>query len=205
MGHTAEIWQDPVFLKMLLGGIRWATGRVDADIRPDIDQVTPQASEIPQRAAQVYRVGPAAAQPAFPELQSAFPGDHGPPQSSTLAAAAKRILFFSKSAGYEHPIAYREAANCCSWNAKCCEFGPENNMDFVFSKDGTFFTPENLAKFDAIVFYTSGDLTNQPRNGLGDNYPLMTPPGKEALLQAIRKGKGFIGVHVPSIRSASLA
>ena len=36
MGHTAEIWQDPVFMQMLLGGIRWATRLVDADVTPDV-------------------------------------------------------------------------------------------------------------------------------------------------------------------------
>ena len=75
------------------------------------------------------------------------------------------------------------------------QFGAEYNIDFVFSKDGAFITPENLAKFDAVVFYTSGDLTDQPRNGLGDNYPLMTAAGKDALLKAVREGKGFVGIH----------
>ena len=75
------------------------------------------------------------------------------------------------------------------------QFGAEYNIDFVFSKDGAFITPENLAKFDAVLFYTSGDPTDQPRNGLGDNYPLMTAAGKDALLKAIREGKGFVGIH----------
>jgi hypothetical protein len=74
-------------------------------------------------------------------------------------------------------------------------FGQEHGINFVFSKDGTIFTPENLAGYDAFLFYTSGDPQVQPRNGLGDNYPLMTEAGKRALLDAIREGKGFVGIH----------
>jgi hypothetical protein len=35
LGHFAEEWQDPVFLQMLEGGIRWAAGDVDADVSPN--------------------------------------------------------------------------------------------------------------------------------------------------------------------------
>ena len=39
------------------------------------------------------------------------------------------------------------------------EIGAKNNIEFVFSKDGSLFTPAYLAQFDAIYFHTTGDLT----------------------------------------------
>src|SRR5208282_3924137 len=53
------------------------------------------------------------------------------------------------------------------------------------------FTPENIAKYDAFFFYTTGDLTEPG----GDNNPPMSKEGKAAFLQAIHDGKGFIGSH----------
>ncbi|HYG23762.1 MAG TPA: ThuA domain-containing protein [Verrucomicrobiae bacterium] len=110
-------------------------------------------------------------------------------------ASPKRVLVFSKSAGYEHAIVYRDTAWPSFLEREMLKIGIRHNIDFIFSKDGSLFTPENIATFDAFLFYTSGDLTHQPRDGQGDNYPLMTLEGKNALLKAIQDGKGFIGVH----------
>ena len=189
MGHTAESWQDPHFLEMLLGGIRWASGMVDADVTPDIANVTPQYGEIPQHASKFIASNPPHENPHFPGFKVWL--DHEYPSGAT----AKRVLFFTKSAGYEHPIVYRDTAWPSPLEKEMLEFGQENNIDFVFSKDSAILSPENIATYDAFLFYTSGDPTTQPRNGLGDNYPLMTPAGKAAFLKAVREGKGFIGVH----------
>ena len=107
----------------------------------------------------------------------------------------KRVLFFTKSAAYDHPMLYRSSAWPSPLEKEMLDFGQENHVDFVFSKDGTIFAPENIAEFDAFLFYTTGDPTDQPRNGLGDNYNLMPPEGKQLLVDAIRGGKGFIGIH----------
>ena len=40
------------------------------------------------------------------------------------------------------------------------ELGAKNNIEFTFTKDGGLFTPENIAKYDAFFFYTTGDLTD---------------------------------------------
>ncbi len=76
------------------------------------------------------------------------------------------------------------------------EIGAQQNIEFTFSKDGSLFTPDFLAQFDAFFFYTTGDLTlakNSPVQGDG-NAP-MTAAGKAAFLQTIADGKGFIGTH----------
>ena len=47
MGHRADVWTNPTFQSILLGGISWATGRVDAEVPPNIKQVTPRAHLMP--------------------------------------------------------------------------------------------------------------------------------------------------------------
>ena len=48
MGHREDVWTNPVFQSILIGGINWATGRVDADVTPNLDKVTPQANVLPK-------------------------------------------------------------------------------------------------------------------------------------------------------------
>jgi hypothetical protein len=47
MGHREDIWTNPVFQQVLLGGMNWALGNVDADVTPNIGKVTPQAGVLP--------------------------------------------------------------------------------------------------------------------------------------------------------------
>ncbi|NLS96798.1 MAG: ThuA domain-containing protein [Planctomycetaceae bacterium] len=47
LGHREDVWSSPIFEQILLGGMSWALGRVDADITPNIDQVAPQANQFP--------------------------------------------------------------------------------------------------------------------------------------------------------------
>ena len=42
MGHREEVWLNPIFQSILLGGLSWAFGNVKADVTPNIEQVTPQ-------------------------------------------------------------------------------------------------------------------------------------------------------------------
>jgi type 1 glutamine amidotransferase len=47
MGHREDVWTNDIFQQILTGGIRWSLGDVDADITPNIKQVTPKAHDIP--------------------------------------------------------------------------------------------------------------------------------------------------------------
>jgi type 1 glutamine amidotransferase len=47
MGHREDVWTNPTFQQVLLGGLAWALGNVEADISPNVDQVTPQAAQLP--------------------------------------------------------------------------------------------------------------------------------------------------------------
>jgi len=42
-GHREDIWTNPTVQQIMLGGIAWVMGNVDADVTPNIEKVTPQA------------------------------------------------------------------------------------------------------------------------------------------------------------------
>ena len=48
MGHREDVWQKPMFQELLVGGLAWATGNVDADVSPNLQQVAPQAGVMPK-------------------------------------------------------------------------------------------------------------------------------------------------------------
>jgi uncharacterized protein len=104
-----------------------------------------------------------------------------------------RILFFSKSSGYEHDVVRRTAKGLSLSEATLTEIGRVNGFDVIATKDGRVFDGD-LAQYDAFFFFTTGNLTEAGT----DNAQPMSVQGKEALLAAIRDGKGFLGVHSAS-------
>lgn len=116
--------------------------------------------------------------------------------SGSAANAPKKVLYFTKSSGYEHSVVKQNAGNPSFSEQVLAELGKKHNIEFTHTKDGSLFTPEYLDQFDAFFFYATGDLTalrNTPEQG--DDNPPMTQAGKEAFLKAIENGKGFIGAH----------
>jgi uncharacterized protein len=109
----------------------------------------------------------------------------------------KKILVFTKSSGFEHDAIKDDGKPGHGFAFTVLkEIAAAQNLDLTFSKDGSLFTPEYLAQFDAYLFYTTGDLTKAKNDEKsGDGHPPMTPAGKAALLQAIAAGKGFIATH----------
>ena len=105
----------------------------------------------------------------------------------------KRILFFTKSSGFEHdPVKRNRAAPSLS-ELTLSAIGKKHGFEIVATKDGRVFDGD-LTQYDAFLFYTPGDLTDRGT----DEMPPMSARGKQALLSAIREGKGFIGVHSAS-------
>jgi type 1 glutamine amidotransferase len=43
MGHREDVWENEKFQDVLLGGIAWALGNVQADIKPNLAEVAPKA------------------------------------------------------------------------------------------------------------------------------------------------------------------
>ena len=50
MGHREDVWENPMYQGLLLGALAWATGRVEANIEPNIRKVTPKYNELPAKA-----------------------------------------------------------------------------------------------------------------------------------------------------------
>jgi uncharacterized protein len=86
-----------------------------------------------------------------------------------------RVLYFTHSAGYRHDVipASREVMT---------RIGETARFEVVASEDVSVFTPENLSRFGAVMFFTTGELP-------------MSDLQKKALLDFVRNGGGFLGVH----------
>ncbi|MEI6461987.1 MAG: ThuA domain-containing protein [Verrucomicrobiota bacterium] len=112
---------------------------------------------------------------------------------SAFAADApqRKILFFTKSSGFEHDVISYKKGMPSFAEKQLLELGTENKWEFVFSKDGSKFSPQYLAQFDTVMFYTTGDLCSEGT----DKNPPMSMAGKQALFDYVRSGKGFVGTH----------
>jgi hypothetical protein len=106
----------------------------------------------------------------------------------------KRILFFTKSSGYEHEVIKQTGGAPSHAEGVVRALARRHAWDVTHTKDGRVFTGRGLRAYDAFLFYTTGDLTTAGTDG----HPPMTPEGKAGLLQAIDRGKGFVGVHCAS-------
>src|SRR5580704_4958476 len=73
-------------------------------------------------------------------------------------AKPKKVLFFSKSSGFEHTVIKRKNGQPSLVENILSQTGAKNGIEFTHSKDGSLFTPDYLAQFDAFMFYTTGDL-----------------------------------------------
>ncbi len=88
----------------------------------------------------------------------------------------ERILYFTYSAGYRHEVILLSRAILTEMASASGVF--EVNA----SEDPSEFSSENLARYAAVMFYTSGELP-------------MSDAQKTALVDFVRSGRGFIGVH----------
>lgn len=111
-----------------------------------------------------------------------------------IAKPTRKVLFFTKSSGFEHDVISWKKGQPSFAEKIFLDLGAKNSWEFVFSKDGSKFSPEYLADFAAVVFYTSGDLTTAGK----DRQPPMTEAGKKALFDYVKGGKGFVGLHSAS-------
>ena len=105
--------------------------------------------------------------------------------------APKKILFFTKSAGYEHSVIHRKDGELSHAEKILTDIGKKHGYEVVCSKDGGLFESDKIGQFDAFVFETTGDLTKPGT----DKQPPMTPEGEKNFYEAIKSGKGFVGFH----------
>lgn len=105
----------------------------------------------------------------------------------------RKVLFFTRSAGFEHSTVRREGDQLAFAEKLMTEIGPSHGYEFTCTKDGRVFD-EDLGKWDALFFYTTGDLTQSS----GDKQPPMSADAKKKFLDAIAAGKPFLGSHCAS-------
>ena len=109
----------------------------------------------------------------------------------TRAQKKKSVLFFTKSSGFEHQVIKVEPGKPSIAEAALREIAARDGFDLTASKDGSIFNSNEFKKYDALVFFTTGDLTQTGT----DKNPPMSPQGKQAFLDAIDSGMGFVGIH----------
>ncbi len=107
--------------------------------------------------------------------QSPAPGDDKP--------GKKRLLVITESKGYRHSCVTRKNGALCLVEKTFIELGKKHNFDVECSQDSrSAITAENLKNFDAVWFYTTGELP-------------LSDTQKADLLGFVRSGKGFGGSH----------
>jgi uncharacterized protein len=87
-----------------------------------------------------------------------------------------RILYFTYSAGYRHDVIPLSRAVLTQLGSNSGFF------EVTTTEDTSEFSSGNLDRYAAVMFYTSGELP-------------MSETQRAALLDFVRSGRGFLGVH----------
>ncbi|MEA2068046.1 MAG: ThuA domain-containing protein [Verrucomicrobiota bacterium] len=102
-----------------------------------------------------------------------------PSEAPAKPSKDRKVLVFTRCEGFVHSSIPLGAKAMALLGEKTGAFTIEESMDLEM------FTPETLARFDAILFLSTTRLD-----------PL--PEQKQALLDFVRSGKGIIGIHAAS-------
>jgi uncharacterized protein len=98
------------------------------------------------------------------------------PSPSRAEDRPARILYLTHSAGYRHEVIPLSGEIL----KRIGEMSPR--FEVAATEDVSVFTKENLRRFGAVMFFTTGELP------MGESQ-------KQALLDFVRGGGGFVGVH----------
>jgi uncharacterized protein len=112
----------------------------------------------------------------------------------SFSALSKSLLVFTKSSGFEHEVVKRKDGKLSIAETAITELGKKNGFEVTCSKDGSIFDSKDFHNYQAVFFFTTGDLTQSGT----DKNPPMSPAGKETLLRSIEQGLGFVGCHAAS-------
>ena len=111
--------------------------------------------------------------------------------NALLAAKKKSVLIFTKSSGFEHEVVKTPGGQPSILEKAVKTLGEQHGFEVIATKDGHIFDSPDFRKNAAVLFYTTENLTQTGTDG----NPPMSPAGKQALLDAVHKGLGFVGVH----------
>ena len=111
--------------------------------------------------------------------------------SPPTRGARRRCSSSPRAPGFQHSVIARKGDKLSLAERILTELGKEHGFEVVASKDGRLFDPDKIGQWDAFAFETTGDLTSPAPT----RRPPMSADGKKAFLDAIRGGKGFVGMH----------
>jgi type 1 glutamine amidotransferase len=117
-------------------------------------------------------------------LAALLAGVVSPAAAAEKSAKKKKLLVITESKGYVHDVVNRKGGQTCLVEDIITQLGENSGaFDVVCSQDSRKeITAENLKNFDAVYFYTTGELP-------------LSDTQKADLLAFIRSGKGFAGSH----------
>ncbi|MGB8474969.1 MAG: ThuA domain-containing protein [Candidatus Acidiferrum sp.] len=108
-----------------------------------------------------------------------------------FAAKKKSVLLFTKSSGFEHAVVKVTDGKPSIVENALRDMSAKYGFDLTSSKDGRIFDSKEFHEFAAVVFFTTGVLTEEGT----DKNPPMSVQGKRTFLDSIRHGLGFVGIH----------
>jgi type 1 glutamine amidotransferase len=111
--------------------------------------------------------------------------------TSLLASKKKSVLIFTKSSGFEHQVIKVTDGHPSILEQAVKTLAEQHGFEVTATKDGRVFDSPDFRKYSAVLFFTTLDLTKTGTDG----NPPMSPAGKQALLDAVHGGLGFVGVH----------
>lgn len=100
----------------------------------------------------------------------------------TPAAEIPRVLFLTHSAGYVHDVVRRPSPDQLALAERELIEAARDRLEVIPRQDCAELTPERLAGYDAVVFYTTGELP------IPDEH-------KRGLVDWVAAGGAFVGVH----------
>ena len=103
--------------------------------------------------------------------------DAAPDSASVVPQKARKLLLFTRCAGFKH--------SSIPYGAKAIEIMGQKTgaYEIVVSDDMSMFQPGNLEQFDAVC------LNNTTRLKFDD------PQIRKALIEFVRRGRGIVGIH----------
>jgi hypothetical protein len=99
--------------------------------------------------------------------------------------APPRLLFLTHSAGFEHDVVKRARRAVLAHAERCMVDWAGPMFEVEATQECSALHADNLGRYQAVMFYTTGELP-------------ISDGDKAALLQFVRDGGGFVGVHCAS-------
>jgi type 1 glutamine amidotransferase len=110
---------------------------------------------------------------------------------TTQVQAAQKVLYFTKSSGFQHSVVTRDGDRLAHSERIMAEICANKGFEFVITKDGSYLTPDRIKEFDTIVFYTSGNLLEPGTDG----FPALSQESLDALFDYVKNGGSFMAIH----------